>query len=67
MVSDFNLNYEYENIVFSVSAENIFNTKWNETQFATESQLQNETQSSEEIHFTPGTPFFLKAKLSYRF
>jgi outer membrane receptor for Fe3+-dicitrate len=67
IVSDFNLNYEYENIVFSVSAENIFNTKWNETQFATESQLQNETQSSEEIHFTPGTPSFLKAKLSYRF
>lgn len=67
MVSDINLNYEYGNITFGLSAENIFNTQWNETQFATESQLQNETQSVEEIHFTPGTPFFLKGKLSYRF
>lgn len=67
MISDINLNYEYGNITFGLSAENIFNTQWNETQFATESQLQNETQSVEEIHFTPGTPFFLKGKLSYRF
>lgn len=67
MVSDINLNYEYGNITFGLSAENIFDTQWNETQFATESQLQNETQSVEEIHFTPGTPFFLKGKLSYRF
>ena len=67
MISDINLNYEYKNITFGLSAENIFNTQWNETQFATESQLQNEVQSTEEIHFTPGTPFFLKGKISYRF
>ncbi len=67
MVSDLNLNYDYKNITFGISAENIFNTKWNETQFATESQLQNESESVEEIHFTPGTPFFLKGKVTYRF
>lgn len=67
MVSDLNLNYDYENITFGLTVENLFNTAWNETQFATESQLQNETQSVEEIHFTPGTPFFLKGKVSYRF
>ena len=67
MVSDVNLNYEYRNVTFGISAENIFNTAWNETQFATESQLQNETQSVEEIHFTPGTPFFLKGKVTYKF
>lgn len=67
MISDINLNYEYKNITFGLSAENIFNTQWNETQFATESQLQNEVQSTEEIHFTPGAPFFLKGKISYRF
>jgi outer membrane receptor for Fe3+-dicitrate len=67
MVSDLNLNYEYDKITFGLSAENIFNTKWNETQFATESQLQNEAQSTEEIHFTPGIPFFVKGKISYRF
>jgi hypothetical protein len=45
----------------------MFNLEWNETQFATESRLQNEAQSVEEIHFTPGTPFFIKGSISYRF
>ncbi len=67
MVSDLNINYDFKNITFGIAIENIFNTKWNETQFATESRLQNETQSVEEIHFTPGTPFFMKAKITYRF
>ena len=67
MISDINLNYDYKNISFGIAVENILNTKWNETQFATESRLQNESQSVEEIHFTPGTPFFMKAKMIYRF
>ena len=66
-VSDMNINYEFKNLLFGLSAENIFNTKWNETQFATESRLQNETNSVTEIHFTPGTPFFLKGKITYTF
>ncbi len=66
-VSDFNMNYQYKKINYGIIIENLFNTKWNETQFATESQLQNETQSVEEIHFTPGTPFFIKGKITYTF
>ncbi len=66
-VSDFNLNYQYKNMNYGIIIENLFNTKWNETQFATESQLQNETQAVEEIHFTPGTPFFIKGKITYIF
>jgi hypothetical protein len=31
---------------------NLLNTKWNETQFATESRLKEEPNSVEEIHFT---------------
>ena len=67
IVSDLNVNYEYKSVTFGISAENIFNTKWNETQFATESRLKNETQSVEEIHFTPGVPLFIKAKVTYKF
>ncbi|WP_333658504.1 TonB-dependent receptor [Flavobacterium sp.] len=66
-VNDFNINYEYKNITFGIAIENLLNTKWNETQFATESRLQNETNSVEEIHFTPGTPFFIKTKVVYQF
>lgn len=66
-IVDCNLNYEFKNITFGISVENILNTKWNETQFATESRLLNEPEAVEEIHFTPGTPFFMKGKISYRF
>jgi hypothetical protein len=66
-IADCNVNYDYKNMTFGVSVENLFNSEWNETQFATESRLQNEPESVEEIHFTPGTPFFLKARITYKF
>jgi len=50
-----------------ISFENMLNIKWNEAQFATESRLQNEPNPVEELHFTPGTPFFAKVKLAVFF
>lgn len=47
--------------------ENLFNQEWNEAQFATESRLRNEPNPVEELHFTPGTPFFFKANMRYSF
>ncbi len=66
-ISDLTVNYDFKDLSVGIAAENIFNTAWNETQFATESRLQNENQSAEEIHFTPGTPLFLKIKVLYKF
>jgi outer membrane cobalamin receptor len=66
-VSDLNLNYTFKNITAGILVENIFNTQWKETQFETESRLQNETQPVSEIHFTPGTPFNFRAVLTYKF
>ena len=66
-VTDLNLNYDYKNLTFGIAVQNLFNTEWNETQFATESRLQNESQSVTEIHFTPGTPLFIKSKIIYKF
>jgi hypothetical protein len=66
-VSDFNINYTIKKTTFGVAIENIFDVAWNETQFATESRLRNEINATEEIHFTPGTPFFAKATVTYRF
>lgn len=66
-VIDMSLNYRWKQFDFSLSLENLLDTEWNETQFATESRLANETESVEEIHFTPGTPFFAKAGITYRF
>ncbi|QXP78102.1 MULTISPECIES: TonB-dependent receptor [Winogradskyella] len=67
MVTDFNVNYSFNKVTLGLAIENLFDVEWNETQFATESRLQGEAQSVEEIHFTPGTPFFIKGTVSYRF
>ncbi|GGK20217.1 TonB-dependent receptor [Yeosuana aromativorans] len=66
-VTDFNANYGLKNLTLGVMIENIFNTEWNETQFATESRLKSESQPVEEIHFTPGTPFSIKGAVTYKF
>ncbi|MEO9884099.1 MAG: TonB-dependent receptor [Balneola sp.] len=66
-VVDAVLNYDYNALRFEVSVENLFDTQWNEAQFATESRLENEQNPVTEIHFTPGSPFFAKAGFSYRF
>lgn len=60
-------NYTTKNWELGVSVQNIFNVKWKETQFDTESRLQNETSPVSEIHFTPGTPFFSKLSFTYFF
>jgi len=66
-VTDFNINYTFRNFVFGIAIENLFDTEWNETQFATESRLFNEPEAIEEINFTPGTPFFLRGKVTVNF
>lgn len=67
-VTDLNMNYAFnKNVSVGVAIENLFDTEWNETQFATETRLQTEIDPVEEIHFTPGTPFFIKGIVSYKF
>lgn len=66
-VSDVNLNYTLKNWSFGLIIDNVFDTKWKEAQFASSSRLQNEATPVEEIHFTPGSPFFARAKVSVRF
>lgn len=64
-VNDLQVNYSKRNYVLGLSVQNLFNVRWKETQFATESRLQNEAAPVEEIHFTPGTPFFARLSLTY--
>lgn len=66
-IVDANAGYRWNNLTFGLIVENLLNSEWNETQFATETRLQNETMPVEEIHFIPGTPFSLKLSLSYKF
>lgn len=66
-VTDAAINYTKKNWEAGISIQNLFNTKWKETQFDTESRLQNETDPVSEIHFTPGTPFFARLSFSLFF
>lgn len=66
-IVDAALNYTTKRFEVGVSVQNIFNTKWKETQFLTESRLAGEVAAVEEIHFTPGTPLFGRLHFSVFF
>jgi len=54
-------------VEFGLNAQNLLNAAWKEAQFETESRLRNEIESVSEIHFTPGTPFFMKGYVRFNF
>jgi len=64
---DASVNYTRPKYEIGFAVENVFNVKWNEAQFATESQLRNETSPVNELHYTPGTPLFARLKLAVFF
>jgi hypothetical protein len=66
-VNDLSLAYSRRHWEFTVQAQNVFNTNWNEAQFETETRLRNEQAPVTELCFTPGTPFYLKAGLAVKF
>ncbi|MGV3589127.1 MAG: TonB-dependent receptor [Adhaeribacter sp.] len=66
-LADAVVSYTLKNLEFRLSGENLFNSNWKEAQFETESRLRNETEPVSEIHFTPGTPFFVKAGVTFSF
>ena len=66
-VMDATIAYERKRWELSLTGENILNTKWNEAQFATTSQLRGETQPVTDLCFTAGTPVALKLGFSFFF
>lgn len=66
-VADFNASYTYKRFTVGAIIENLFNTDWDEAQFATETRLQDEPAPVDEMHFTPGTPFNARGFISVRF
>jgi outer membrane cobalamin receptor len=64
---DGSINYSRPKYEVGLAMENILNTEWNEAQFATESRLKNEPAPITELNFTPGIPFFIRAKIAVFF
>ena len=61
------INYNARKWETGITIQNIFNSKWKETQFNTESRLQSEPLPVSEIHFTAGSPFFMRLYVSIFF
>ena len=66
-VNDLQANYTKRSYTLGLLVQNLFNVRWKETQFATESRLRGEAAPVTEICFTPGTPFFARLSLMYSF
>ena len=66
-IMDAIVNYTQNRYQIGISVENLLNTYWREAQFATTSRLKTEASPVTEIHYTPGTPFFLKGHVSWYF
>jgi outer membrane receptor protein involved in Fe transport len=66
-INDLVISYSKPRFEVGASVSNLFNVRWKETQFDTESRLKDEPEPVSEIHFTPGTPFFFKLGVSYFF
>ncbi len=59
--------YSVNSLEFGLAIENLLNEEWREAQFETESRLFDEPMPVSEIHFTPGSPFSIRASVRYSF
>ncbi len=66
-IVDATVAYRIGNYRLQFTAENLFDVRWNEAQFDTESRLLNEPDAVSELHFTPGTPLSVRARVEYAF
>jgi hypothetical protein len=66
-ITDAVINYTKPKYEIGLVVNNVFNSKWKETQFDTETQLKNEPAPVDEICFTPGTTFAAKLSFTLKF
>ncbi|HVS98132.1 MAG TPA: hypothetical protein VHE54_16665 [Puia sp.] len=50
-----------------LEVQNLFNARWKDAQYEVESRLKPEPAAVDDVSFTPGMPFFVKAKLTIFF
>jgi hypothetical protein len=76
LIWDISVAYRFNRLELYVKMENITNEQWNEAQFDTESRLRGpdtkggftgrlEANSISELHYTPGSPFFIRGGLIF--
>ncbi|MDQ1805042.1 TonB-dependent receptor plug domain-containing protein [Chryseobacterium sp. CKR4-1] len=66
-VNDVILSYNRQKWGANIQLNNLFNVKWNEAQFATETQLKGEAEPITDLTYTPGVPFGIRVGMYYKF
>ena len=66
-VWDLVVRYSTEYLDLFVRVDNVFDKRWRETQFFSESQLPTDPAPVEEIHFTPGNPIGIEGGIRLKF
>jgi outer membrane receptor protein involved in Fe transport len=66
-IFDFKLNYTLRKWTFGVSFENLFNSDWNDAQFAGEYRVTGTAEPDYGLTYTAGIPFFFKGNVCFRF
>ncbi|HEV9035213.1 MAG TPA: TonB-dependent receptor [Puia sp.] len=66
-VSDLMVNYTCSRWETGLEIQNLLKTKWREAQFETFSRMKGEPAAVDDISFTPGSPFFIRLKMSVFF
>lgn len=67
-ITDVNVNYTFRrHLTLACIVENLFDVKWREAQFATETLIPGDPEPVTDICFTPGTPFAIRGSISYTF
>ena len=65
------VSYTTPRFQLGATAENLLNVQWNQAQFATQTRLLSPQREGpngvDELHFTPGTPFYAKLNFSVFF
>ena len=61
------LTYDFGEISFGLDVLNLFDAEANDIEFLFASQLKNETEAVEDIHFHPVAPRSLRASARYQF
>lgn len=64
---DLSTTWSLGSVELSLIVENVWDSKWKEAQFDTESRLEGEAEPISEIHFTPGTPRSIRAGAAIHF
>lgn len=66
-ITDLTANYTCHRYEVGMEIQNLFNSKWAEEQYEIVSRMRGEPAPVDDVGFTPGTPFFLKLKMTVFF